>query len=387
MDLAPSEERDELRRTIRSFLAATSPETEVRRLMETPDGYDRTLWPRLATELGLTGLAVPEEYGGSGATFGEVGVVLEEMGRALMCAPYFATVVLAASALTHLDDDAARKDYLPGIAAGDIVATVALPEVPAPRTPSGAAVTASRVGAGWELSGTAMFVLDGQVADLLLVPALPAGAAEGSGGGAGEVSLFAVDGAAPGLRRTAMRTLDLTRRQARLDLTSVSARLVGPEGGAGPTLEHLGHLAAVGLACEQVGGAARVLDMAVEYARVRVQFGRPIGQFQAIKHRCAEMALELDAARSALAFGLWAAERSDRELPVAAAIAKVRCSDCFSFAAAENIQVHGGIGFTWEHPAHLYFRRATSSAVMFGDPVHHRESLMSRVADQTPAPA
>jgi alkylation response protein AidB-like acyl-CoA dehydrogenase len=368
MELAPSEDRDELRRTVRSFLEATSPADELRRVMDTPSGFDRALWARLAGELGLTGLAVPEEYGGSGATFGEVGVVLEEMGRVLLCAPYFATVVLAAGALLHGGDEAARKDYLPGIAAGEIVATVALG---GPADPVDDAVVASRSPAGWELSGTAMFVVDGQVADLILVPATHL-AVDGLGG----LSLFAVDAAAPGLRRTAMRTLDPTRRQARLDLTAVPARLVGVAGGAEPTLEHVARLAAVGLACEQVGGAARVLEMAVGYAGTRIQFGRPIGQFQAIKHRCAEIALEVDAARSAVAYGLWAAERSDPELPVAAAIAKVTCSECFSFAAAENIQVHGGIGFTWEHPAHLYFRRAKSSELMFGDPAAHRENLI-----------
>ncbi|WP_274536559.1 acyl-CoA dehydrogenase family protein, partial [Pseudofrankia sp. BMG5.36] len=142
---------------------------------------------------------------------------------------------------------------------------------------------------------------------------------------------------------------------------------------------HLGHLAAVALACEQVGGAARVLETAVAFARTRVQFGRPIGQFQAIKHRCADMALELDAARTALAHGLWAAATSDPELPVAASIAKIRCSECFDFAAAENVQIHGGIGFSWEHSAHLYFRRAKSNALMFGDPTYHREQLIRQL--------
>jgi alkylation response protein AidB-like acyl-CoA dehydrogenase len=382
MDLAPNEEREQLRRAVRSFVAATSPETEVRRLMETPEGYDRAVWSRLATELGLTGLAVPEEHGGSGATFGEVGVVLEEMGRALMCAPYLSTVVLAAGALRHLGDDAAGKDYLPGIAAGQTIATVALAEESARWDPAGVTTTATRGASGWELSGTKMFVLDGHIADLVLVAArTDSGRTGGTGGTGGGISLFAVDGTAPGLSRTEMRTLDPTRRQARLDLAAVPARLLGEEGGARPTVEHLVDLAAVALACEQVGGTERVLDMAVEYAKTRLQFGRPIGQFQAIKHRCAEMALELDAARSALAFASWAAQTGDAELPVAAAIAKVRCSECFMFATAENIQVHGGIGFTWEHPAHLYFRRATSSELMFGDPAYHRERLMRLVTE------
>ncbi|OHV31872.1 MULTISPECIES: acyl-CoA dehydrogenase family protein [Pseudofrankia] len=373
MNLAPSEERDELRKALRSFLAAHSAESDVRRLMETPEGYDREQWARLAGELGLTGLCIPAEYGGSDATFAEVGVVLEEMGRTLTCAPYLSTVVLATGALLHIDDEAARKDHLPGIAAGETIATVAVVEESGRWDPADVATTATRGATGWELHGTKMFVIDGHIADLLLVAART-GDGEGSA-----VSLFAVDGTAPGLTRAAMPTLDLTRRQARLDLDAVPGRLVGPEGGAGPTLEHLGYLAAIALACEQVGGAAQVLETAVAYARTRVQFGRPIGQFQAIKHRCADMALELDAARTALAHGLWAAATSDPELPVAASIAKIRCSECFAFAAAENVQIHGGIGFSWEHSAHLYFRRATSNALMFGDPSYHREQLIRQL--------
>ncbi len=382
MDLASSEEREQLRHAVREFLAEYSPQTEVRRLMETPEGFDREVWSRLAGELGVVGLLVPEEYGGAGAGIGEVGIVLEEMGRALLCAPYLSTAVLAAGVLLHLDDEAARKDYLPGIAAGHTVATVALAEESVRWDAAGVAATATHDASGWRLRGTKMFVLDGLHADLLLVAARTSGGGggggsdDGDGGPGGEVNLFAVEGTAPGLRRSAMRTLDPTRRQARLDLDDVPGRLLGPSGGADRTLEYLVHLAAVALACEQVGGAAHVLDMAVGYAKTRVQFGRPIGQFQAIKHRCAEIALELDAARTAAAYGLWAAQEHEVELPVAAAAAKVRCSEAFAFAAAENIQVHGGIGFTWEHPAHLYFRRATSSELMFGDPAHHREQLI-----------
>ncbi|WP_322777898.1 acyl-CoA dehydrogenase family protein [Frankia sp. Cas4] len=383
MDLASSEEREQLRHAVRAFLAEHSPQTEVRRLMETPEGFDREVWSRLAGELGVVGLLVPEEYGGAGAGVGEVGIVLEEMGRALLCAPYLSTAVLATGVLLHLDDEAARTDYLPGIAAGHTVATVALAEESVRWDAAGVAATATHDGSGWRLRGTKMFVLDGLHADLLLVAARTGtgddgdgGARTGDGDGDGGVSLFAVEGTAPGLRRTAMRTLDPTRRQARLDLDDVPGRLLGAPGGAQPTLAYLVHLAAVALACEQAGGAAHVLDMAVGYAKTRVQFGRPIGQFQAIKHRCAEIALELDAARSAVAYGLWAAQEHEVELAVAASVAKVRCSEAFAFAAAENIQVHGGIGFTWEHPAHLYFRRATSSELMFGDPAHHREQLI-----------
>jgi alkylation response protein AidB-like acyl-CoA dehydrogenase len=372
--LIESEERDELRRTVRSFIAKTSPEPEVRRLMATERGYDPEVWRRLSGELGLTGLGVPEDYGGAGGGFHEVGVVLEEMGRSLMCAPYFATVVLAAQALLRSGDAAACAEHLPGIAAGRTVATLALAEETARWDASGIAARAVRTAAGWELTGTKLFVLDGLAADLVLVAAR-------TGPGARGVGLFAVDGEAPGLRRTPMRTLDLTRKQARLDLAGVPARPVGTETAAWPVLEHVLRLAVVGLACEQVGGAQEALDMAVAHAGTRIQFGRPIGSFQAVKHRCADMALGIDTARSALAYGLWAADGDHPELAEAAAMAKVCCSEGYVFAAAENIQVHGGIGFTWEHPAHLYFRRAKTSALMFGDADQHRELLISAVTE------
>ena len=372
MELTTGEEHEELRRTVRSFVERASPESEVRRLMDTERGYDPAVWRRLAGELGLTGLGVPEEYGGAGGGFQEIGIVLEEMGRALMCAPYFATVVLAASTLLHSGDESARKEYLPGIAAGETVATLALAEEPARWDPTGIATSAKRAGPGWELTGTKLFVLDGLAADLVLVAAR-------TGPGEEDIGLFAVNGDA--LRRTAMETLDPTRKQARLDLEGTPGRLAGPERGAWPILRRVLDLAAVGLACEQVGGAERALEMAVEYARTRIQFGRPIGSFQAVKHRCADMALGIDAARTAMSHAVWAAAAREDELPVAASMARVCCSEGHVFAAAENIQVHGGIGFTWEHPAHLYFRRAKTSAVMFGDPAFHRERLMRLLVD------
>ncbi|WP_395103820.1 acyl-CoA dehydrogenase family protein [Actinomadura sp. SCN-SB] len=373
MELLPNEDVGELRDVVRAFVDKVSPEDEVRRLMETELGHDRAVWRRLAGELGLTGLGVPEEYGGVGGGFQEIAVVLEEMGRALMCTPYLATVVLAAGALLRSPDEAARAEYLPGIVSGETVATLALAEGPADwDDPAVITTTATRTAAGWELTGTKLFVLDGTAASLILVAAR-------TGSEPADIGLFAVEGNAAGLRRTAMTTLDPTRKLARLDFVGVPARLVGEERGAWPVLGHVLDLAVVGLACEQVGGAQRVLDMAVEYAKARIQFARPIGSFQAIKHRCADIALGLDAARSAALYGVWAAATASPELPVAAAIAKVRCSEGFMFAAAENVQVHGGIGFTWEHPAHLYFRRAKSGALLFGDPARHRDRLIEHV--------
>jgi alkylation response protein AidB-like acyl-CoA dehydrogenase len=369
VNFAFSEEQEELRRSVRRFLEDKSPESEVRRLMETTEGYDPAVWDQMAQQLGLQGLAIPEEYGGSGYGYVELVVVLEEMGRALLCAPYFATVALAANALLASGDDAAKKEFLPGIAAGSTIAALAFTEDSGRWDEAGITMTATKSGDGYTLEGHKSFVLDGHTADLLLVAART-----GTG-----VSLFAVDGRAPGLTRTPLSTMDQTRKQARLEFNSTPARLVGSEGSGWTTLSKTLDLAAVALAAEQVGGAQKVLEMSVEYAKVRVQFGRPIGSFQAIKHKCADMLLEVESAKSAAYYAGWAASEDSDELPVVASLAKAYCSDAYFHAAAENIQIHGGIGFTWEHPAHLYFKRAKSSELLFGDPTYHRELLAQRI--------
>jgi alkylation response protein AidB-like acyl-CoA dehydrogenase len=369
MNFAFSEEQEELRRTVRSFLEQKSPESEVRRLMDTEEGYDSAVWKQMGEQLGLQGLIVPEEFGGSGYTYVELGVVLEEMGRALLCAPYFSTVVLAGNTLVHSADDAAKKDYLPGIASGETIATVAFTEPSGKWDEAGITLQATKKGDGFVLNGEKSFVLDGATANLIIV------AARTDKG----VSLFAVDGDAAGLTRTSLSTMDQTRKQAKLELADTPARLVGTEGGGWKTLSTVLDLAAVGLAAEQVGGAQKVLDMSVEYAKVRIQFGRPIGSFQAIKHKCADMLLEVESAKSAAYYGMWCASEMNDELPSVASLAKAYCSEAYFHAAAENIQIHGGIGFTWEHPAHLYFKRAKSSELLFGDPTYHRELLAQRI--------
>ena len=369
MNFAFDEEQEQLRAMVRDFLTDKSPESEVRRLMETEEGFDPTVWAQLSGELGLTGLAIPEEYGGAGYGFVEVGIVLEEAGRALLCAPYFSTVVLAATALLQSGDEAAKKDYLPGIASGEVRATLAITEESGRWEPDAVEVTASGSGDSWTLTGTKSYVLDGATADLLLVTArTPAG-----------ISLFAVPADASGLTRTSLGTLDLTRKQARVEFAGTPARLVGTDGQAAALLTSVLDVAAIGLAAEQVGGAARVLEMSVDYAKIRVQFGRPIGSFQAIKHKCADMLLEVESAKSAAYYGLWAVASGSDEVPMVASLAKAYCSDAYMHCAAENIQIHGGIGFTWEHPAHLYFKRAKTDQLLFGDPTYHREQLAQRV--------
>jgi alkylation response protein AidB-like acyl-CoA dehydrogenase len=364
-----SEEQEELRTAVRRFLDDKSPSTEVRRLMETTEGYDPAVWSQMANQLGLQALTIPEEYGGAGFGYVELVVVLEEMGRRLLCAPYFSTVALAANALLTSGDKVAKGDYLPGIASGETIATLAFTEETGRWELDSVTLAATCSGDEWTLDGTKSYVLDGHTANLILV------AARTEAG----LSLFAIAGDAEGLERTALATMDQTRKQAKLGFSAVKARLVGEDGGAGPGLSKTLDLAAVALAAEQVGGAQCVLDMSVDYAKNRIQFGRPIGSFQAIKHKCADMLLEVESAKSAAYYAGWAAAEDNDELPVTACLAKAYCSEAYFHAAAENIQIHGGIGFTWEHDAHLYFKRAKSSELIFGDPSYHREMLAQRI--------
>jgi acyl-CoA dehydrogenase len=360
--LVLSDEQEELRDSIRRFLSDRSPMASVRRVAETPDGLDRAVWDRMGAELGLQGLAIPEEYGGAGFGHVERSVAMEEMGRGLLPSPFLASAVLAADTLLALDDEAARRELLPGIAAGETIATVAL-------AGDGVVTAARDAGDGWTLDGQRSFVLDGCAAGAILVEA----------SADGEPAVFLVAGDAPGLCRRPLTTLDVTRRQARLELGRTPARRLESRDTAG-ALAHVLDLAAVALAAEQVGGLQRCLDMSVDYAKARAQFGRPIGSFQAVKHLCANMHVAMELARSAARYAAWAADEAPDELPVAACVAQVECSEAFFQVAADTIQVHGGIGFTWEHDAHLYYRRAKASELLFGDPDHHRALLADRLS-------
>lgn len=362
-------EREEFRRIVRDFLDAKSPESEVRRLMATTEGYDPSVWAQMARELGLLGLIIPEEYGGQGFGYTELSVVFEEMGRALMCSPYLSTVALATTAILHGGDESAKKELLPLIASGELTATVAFTEDSGRWDQRGIAMQASLDSNGYRLTGTKTFVIDGHTANLVIV------AARTSKG----ISLFRVRADAPGLAREPLATMDQTRKQAKLNFNSTPATLLGAEGAGWYTLRRVLDLTAVALAAEQVGGAQRVLEMAVEYAKTRIQFGRKIGYFQAIKHKCADILIRVEAARSAAYYASGCAAEGNDELASAAAIAKSYCSEAYYYAARENIQIHGGVGFAWEHPAHLYFKRAKSSELLFGDPAYHRELLMQRI--------
>ena len=369
MNFAFTDEQEQLRDFVRSFLEEKSPETAVREQMDTEQGFDADVWAQMSEQMGLPALTIPEAYGGQGFTRIEQVVVLEEMGRSLLCAPYFSSAVLAANALMLCGDEAAKQTHLPQIASGETRGTLAFTEQNGRWDEPGITMAATAANGSWRLDGVKMYVLDGHTADLVVVAAR---AADG-------VSLFTVDPHAAGLTRTALSTMDQTRKQAKLTFEGVEATLIGEEGQGWPVLETALDLAAVALAAEQVGGAQRCLDMSVEYAKVRVQFGRPIGSFQAIKHKCADMLLEVESAKSAAYYAGWCAAEMNDELPQVASLAKSYCSEAYFHAAAENIQIHGGIGFTWEHPAHLYFKRAKSSELLFGDPTYHRELLAQRI--------
>ena len=288
MNFAFSDEQEQLRDAVRRFLETKSPSTEVRRLMETTEGYDPAVWSQMANELGLQSLHIPEEFGGQGFTFIELGIVLEEMGRVLLCAPYFATVVLAADAIMNAGTPDQQGKLLPGIASGETIAALAFTEPNGKWDANGIEMVAKGSGDSYTLDGTKMFVIDGHTANLIVVAART----EGTSGEDG-ISFFTVDADAPGLTRTPLATMDQTRKQAKLEFSGVAATPLGEPGAGWPALSKTLDQAAALSSNEMVGGAQKVLEMSVEYAKVRVQFGRPIGSFQAIKHKCADMLLEV----------------------------------------------------------------------------------------------
>ncbi|MER5219961.1 acyl-CoA dehydrogenase family protein [Streptomyces flaveus] len=360
--LSETEEQRQLRTVLRDFYTEASGPEDVRKHLATPRGYDQVLWTRLAGEIGVHGLAVPEEYGGAGFTFAELAVALEESGRALYCAPLLPTVALAVPALLHSGDRAACERYLPRIADGTLTATVAGFDAD---DPDSIDVTAEQGGSGWVLRGRADFVLDGAGADLILVRAqTPAGP-----------RLFACEPAPDSCHRTPRRVLDETRRQALAEFRGAPATTVGTAEGTEAAVSATLDTGRAALAAEQVGGSGHALDATVEFAAQRHQFGRPIGSFQAVKHRLADVLVALEAARSASAYATACTAAASPQLPVAACAAAVVCSETFRLATAEYVQLHGGIGFTWEHPAHLYVRRARSGEVLFGTTDRHRVRL------------
>jgi alkylation response protein AidB-like acyl-CoA dehydrogenase len=368
MSVGDGQEHDELRQVVREFLRQRSPSREVRRLMEAGEGRDAEVWAMLTGQLGLSGIAVPARYGGAGYGPVELGIAVEEMGRALLVAPYFSTVVLAGQALAASGDEGAMARWLPGIADGSLTAALAVAEESGSwdlADITAAAEPAAASGDGWTVSGTKLYVVDGDTADLLLVVARTPG---GHG-------VFAVEGDDPGVERARLDALDLTRPLASVTLRDARAVRVGAGRDTAAWLSEVTDLVLAALAAEQLGGAARCLELSVEYAKVREQFGRPIGSFQAIKHKCATLFLEVESGRSAVSQATAALAGREPDASLAAALAYVHCSAAFTHAAKECIQIHGGIGYTWEHDAHLYLRRAKSSELFLGPPARQRARL------------
>ncbi|WP_037608241.1 acyl-CoA dehydrogenase family protein [Streptacidiphilus rugosus] len=382
MDPALTQEQDEIARALRDALAKQAGPEEVRAAAASTAGYDAELWRRLADQLGLAGLALPESQGGAGLGPVELALACQEAGRVLLPSPLLASSVLAAGAITACGSPAQRDELLPPLASGARTAALVLPGTPAvalglvPATDPGLPPGDVPAGGGraggvqakpaadglWSLYGEAEYALDGARADLLVV------AAHAGGFPRSRTVLFVLDGQTPGLSRERSAGIDQTRSVGRVELRDVLARPLGdPALDAGPALAGIGRTAAVALAAEAVGAAAQALARTVEYVQVRQQYGRAIGSFQAVKHRLADVYVAVETARSAALYAAWSAT-ADPDHPVPALLALAHALTAQRAAAAEAIQLHGGIAITWEHEAHLYFKRAAADELLFGPP-------------------
>ena len=341
--------------------------------MGTAEGYDPAVWRQMSAELALPGIHLPEQYGGAGFGLAELCIVTEELGRVLLCAPYFSTAVLGANAILNSGTEAQKSALLPDIAKGARLVTLAVAEPCGNWDPASIEVVASPDADGYAIDGVKSYVVDGHVADLLIVAARTPLTVGREG-----LALFTLEANAGGVERHLLESMDLTRKVARIDFHHAHANLLGNLGdGAEPILRTLDQ-AAIALANEMVGGAQTLFDSAVNYAKLRVQFGRTIGSFQAIKHRLADMLLEVELAKSAAYYAAQAAAIGDPEWPALASLAKAAASETYLQTAIQCIQIHGGIGFTWDNDTHLWFKRAKSSEVFLGQPSYHRELLMQR---------
>ena len=372
MKFSFTEEQDEFRSVLRRFLEDKSPSTEVRRLMATVDGWEREQWAKINSELGLTAVAIPEGYGGHGFGLSEQCIVLEEMGRSLLCAPYFGSAVLAASAILYAGTEEQKNELLPGIASGSTVATLAFTEENGSWDNSGLTTIFDKSKDEYSITGTKSFVLDGTTADLIIVLARTPNTKKDEG-----LSLFAVDGQASGLKKEPLKSVDETRKLARIHFDQVPAKLIGVEGNAAGPMKKTMTRSIICLANEMVGGADRLREDALEYVKMRMQFGRSIASFQVTKHKATDMLADVELAKSAAYFAAAAFDEEDDETEEAASIAKAASSEAYMQTAIHSIQMHGGIGFTWDNDTHLWFKRAKSSEVFLGDPAHHHEKMMT----------
>lgn len=366
MATGASEQQEFLRTNAREFLERECPPTLVRQIMEDERGYSPDLWRSIA-ELGWIGLALPEEYGGADGDFNDLAVLFDEIGYFLAPSPFLATTVLGGMTILAAGSEQQKKDLLPRIATGEQIVTLALTEEDGQYAADSVQLRAEKSGNGYTLNGTKLFVLDANIADRLIVVGR-------TGGG---LTMFLVDPKASGVSITRLKTMDM-RNQCEVKFENVSVAesdVLGAVDGAWPVLEEVLLQATAAISLEMAGGARQALDMTVEYAKNRVQFGQPIGSFQAVKHHCANMAMDVESGRglSYAAAEAIAEDRDDKKLIVATA--KAFWSDAYRRVTELAVQVHGGIGFTWEHDIHLYLRRAATTAVLFGDADHHRETV------------
>lgn len=376
MDFALTAEQEMLKNSARKFLKANFTSDYVREMWENPQGYEPEMWTKIA-ELGWMGLTIPEEYGGLGLTFRDLGFVLHEMGRVVMPGPFFSTVILAAELIKMAGSEEQKANLLERIALGKLIATVALYEEDVEWGAKGIKLTATKKGDSYSLQGTKLFVSDAHIADLIIVAARTENLVEAGEG----ISLFLVEPQTEGVEIELLPTMDHGRKLCAvsfLNTTVSSAELLGEVGKGWPALENMLIRANTALGLEMLGGGEKVLEIATEYAKVRVQFGQPIGSYQAIKHKCAEMLLQVESSRSIAEYAAWTVDGNPQEVSKAASIAKTYVGNMYRKAAAATLQILGGIGFSWEHDIHLYYKRALASEAMFGDTVFHLEYLASQ---------
>jgi alkylation response protein AidB-like acyl-CoA dehydrogenase len=375
MDFGFSEEQEMLRASARKLLEAECPPALVRAAMKSPTADVPALWRKIA-ELGWLGVLVPEEHGGLGGSFLDLTVILEETGKALLPGPFFATAILGTVAIREAGSPEQQQRIFPAVTRGDLRLTLAVGEVDGRTDAAAIAVAARPQAAGYVLSGEQPFVMDAHVADTIVV------AARTDGSGKEGATLFLVDARAPGVEIAALETVDMTRRLCTVRLHDVpveAADVLGAPGAGWPIVRRVLDHALTAIAVELVGTGQRALDMSVAYAKERVQFGRPIGSFQAVKHTCVDMMVAVETARSLAYYAAWAVGEDAPEARDAAAMAKAYCSDMGKTVTSEAIQVHGGIGFTWEHDLHLYHRRALASEAAFGAAPVHREAVAQAI--------
>jgi alkylation response protein AidB-like acyl-CoA dehydrogenase len=369
MDFGFSQEQEMLRATARKFFENECPSTFVRARMAEPAGVTDDFWKKLG-EQGWLGLVYPEEYGGTGLGFVDLTVLMEEMGRAVMPGPFFSTL-LGGLAILEAGSSDQKKDWLGKFSDGQAKTTLAWTEPSARWDAAGVTTTARSAGAGWALTGTKLFVLDAHLADVLVVVARTSEGPRPEDG----VSLFLVERGARGLTTALLPTMDQTRKLCEVKLDDTPAALLGSKDGGWAPLERVIQRATVALAAEMCGGAQKVLDMTTEYAKIRIAFGKPIGSYQGVKHRAADMLVDVENAKSLTYYAAWAVDERVPEAALACSMAKAYTSDAYRKVAGAGIQLHGGIGFTWEHDLHLYFKRAKSSEFTFGDATYHREKV------------